>query len=199
MNRSSLLFDSSSDKPKVPGLPDEGYEPARCQGQSKHSFNVVLYEHSKRDGRKLIVRTFDSDGNPLVEDEIIIDSRYAILTGITSSTEQDEMIVVGTYGEQGSKQALGYILIGRGSIQEQAVHYTDFAALHHFLDPLKPRKQERIKAKAQLLRSQGKIPDYRTFLNPYRIEERPKGFYVMAEQYFSSSHGSPYSSPYASA
>ncbi|HQQ83002.1 MAG TPA: hypothetical protein PK059_07405 [Cyclobacteriaceae bacterium] len=195
-----LLFDSSSDKPKVlPGLLMKDMSLLDVRVNQNHSFNVVLYERSKRDGRKLIVRTFDSDGNPLVEDEIIIDSRYAILTGITSSLEQDEMIVVGTYGEQGSKQALGIFSSVVDPFQEQAVHYTDFAALHHFLDPLKPRKQERIKAKAQLLRSQGKIPDYRTFLNPYRIEERPKGFYVMAEQYFSSSHGSPYSSPYATA
>jgi len=193
-----LLFDHTSDKPKVlPGLFMKDMSLLDVRVNQNHSFNVVLYDRSKRDERKLVIRTFDPEGNPLVEDEVIIDNRYAILTGITSTLERDEMIVVGTYGEQGSKQALGVFSVVVDPFQDQMVHYTDFAALHHFLDPLKPRKQERIKTKAQLLRSQGKVPDYRTYLIPYRIEERANGFYVMAEQYFASNHVSPYSSPYS--
>lgn len=193
-----LLYDPANDKPKVlPGLFMKDMSLLDLRANQNHSFNLVLYDRSKREERKLVVRTFDPDGNPLVDDEIIIDSRYTIMTGITSSLERDEMLVVGTFGEQGSKQAMGIFSALVDPFQEQVIHYTDFAALHHFLDPLKPRKQQQIKAKAQLLRSQGRIPDYRTYLIPYRIEERAKGFYVLAEQYFSSNNMSPYSSPYA--
>jgi hypothetical protein len=193
-----LLFDPASDKPKVlPGLFIKDMSLLDVRVNQNHSFNVVLYERKNREERRLIVRTFDSDGHPLMEDAIPVDSRYSILTGITNALERDEMIIVGTYGELGSKQAMGFYSVVVDPFQEQEIQYTDFAALHHFLDPLKPRKQEKIKAKAQLLRSQGKMPDYRTHVIPYRMEERSNGFYVLAEQYFPSNNVSPYSSPYA--
>jgi hypothetical protein len=197
-----LLYDASSEHPKVlPGLFISDMTLLDVRTNQNQSFNVVLTERKGKENKHLIVRTFDSDGNQLMDDIIAIDSRYAVLTGVTNALERDEMIIVGTYGEGMGKQAMGFYSVVVDPFNEQAVTYTDFASLAHFLDNLSPRKSEKIKSKAQQQRAQGHLPDYRTYVVPFRIEERANSFYLLAEQYYptSSLSNSPtgYYNPYS--
>ncbi len=196
-----LLYNQSSEHPKViPGLFISDITLLDVRANQNQSFNVLLVERKDKGTgkRQLIVRTFDQEGNPLMEDAINIDSRFTVLAGLTNSLERDEMIVVGTFTEGTGKQASGFFSVVVDPFNDQEVTYTDFTLLPHFLDYLNPRKAEKIKTKAQQQRALGRLPDYKTYIVPFRMEERGNGFYLLAEQYYPSNSVYPTSYPYGS-
>lgn len=193
-----LLYDFASDHPKVlPGLFTTDVALLDMRTNQNQSFNVLLAERKGKEKMRLIMRTFDHDANLLIDDFIDIDPRFSILSGLTSTLEREEMIIVGTYGEGNGKQALGLFSTTVDPFNEQAVTYTDFSSLEHFLDYLPEKKSGKIKTKAQKQKSLGRLPDYKANVFPFRLEERPTGFYLLTEMYYQSSTvNSPYYYPY---
>jgi hypothetical protein len=183
-----LLWSQSTKQTKVlPGLFINDVTLLDVRMNQNESFNVLLAERSLRDDKKLTVRTYDQSGNLLLEDVFTIEGTISILTGVTSALENEEMIVAGTYGENAGKQAIGYFTAVVDPFNDQPIQYTDFSSLPHFTDYLSPRRAEKIKANAQKQRVAGKFPDYKVNVNPFRIEERKDGFYLLSELYFPSS------------
>src|SRR5436190_9036548 len=113
------------------------------------------------------------------------------------------MIVAGTYGENAGKQATGYFTAVVDPFNEQTVTYTDFSSLDHFMDYLPTRRAVKVKEKAKKQRDLGRLPDFKAYVSPYRIEERAEEFYLLSELYFPTSsissypYGSPYYNPYS--
>ena len=192
-----LLYDQSSDHAKVlPGLFISDVRILDVRANQNQSFNVLLTETKGKEKKQLMVRTFDHEGNLLMDDVIETDPRFTILTGLTTTLERDEMIIAGTYGEGGSKEAIGFFTVIVDPFSEQAVTYTDFTSVDHFLDYLSPRKADKIKKRSQQERTAGRLPDYKGYVMPFRIEERSDGFYLLAELYTPSVNMNPY--PYYS-
>ena len=192
-----LLYDQSSDHPKIlPGLFIKDLTLLDVRANQNQSFNVLLTERKGKEVKSLMVRTFDHDGNLLMDDVIVIDPRFSILAGLTSTLERDEMIIAGTYAEGFGKEALGFFTVVVDPFNEQAVTYTDFTSIDHFLDYLSPRRADKIKLRANNEKAAGRLPDFREYVMPFRIEERSDGFYLLAELYTPSSNMNPY--PYSS-
>ncbi len=192
-----LLYDRTSNQPKVlPGLFVRDMSLLDVRANQNESFNILLVEQVGKEKRTLIVRTFDHNGNLLMDDLIEIDPKFSVLSGLTSTLERDELIIVGTYAEGLSREALGFFSVVVDPFHEQSVSYTDFSSLEHFLDYLPPRRAEKIKLKASKQRALGLLPNYTTHIVPFRIEERPDGFYLLAEVY-EPSHVSSTSYPYS--
>ena len=165
-----LLYDQASDHPKVlPGLFANDIKLLDVRANQNQSFNVLLTERKGPDKKRLMLRTYDHDGNLLIDDIIDVDPKYTILAGLTSSLERDEMIIAGTYGEGGIKQALGVFSVVVDPFNDQPISYTDFCSLEHFLDYLSPRKAEKIKVRAQRQKTLGRLPDYKTYIVPLRL------------------------------
>ena len=195
-----LLFNHSSDHPKVlPGLFAKNISLLDVRANQNQSFNVLLVENRRSEKNKLILRTFDPDGNLLMDDVIDIDSRFTILSGITSRLVQEEMMILGTYGEGSGNQALGIYSIVVDPFREQPVAYTDLASIDHFLDYLPEKKASRIRTKVSLDKSQGKTPNYKANLLPIRLEEFGGSFFLFAEVFNQASNVNyhPYSNPSA--
>ncbi len=192
-----LLYSQSSNHTKVlPGLFIHDISLLDVRTNQNQSFNVLLAERKGKEKKRLAVRTYDQDGNLLMDDIINIDGQFTILTGLTSTLENDEMIIAGTYGETNGKQALGYYSVVVDPFNEQLVSYTDFSSLNHFLDYLPLRRADKIKTKTQKQKALGRQPDYKAYVVPFRIEERLKGFYLLSELYNPSNSVNPY--PYRS-
>lgn len=193
-----LLFDHTSDQPKVlPGLFTKNISLLDVRANQNESFNVLLVENRRSDKHKLILRTFDPAGNMIVDDVIDIDSRYALLSGITSRLVNDEMMIVGTYGEGNGNQTVGVYSLLVDPFAEQTVTYTDLASLDHFLDYLPEKKARKIQSKASRDKSQGKVPGYKANLLPIRLDERDNHFYLFAEMFHPPSNMTyfPYGNP----
>lgn len=193
-----LLFNHDNDKPKVlPGLFTHNISLLDLRANHNQSFNVLLLEDRRGGSQRLILRTFDSGGNLIIEDLVSIDPRFTLLSGLTSRLMLDDMMVVGTYGEGHAKEVLGFYSLKVDPFADQPVTYTDLPSIAHFLDYLPEKKAKKILAKASSEREAGRIPRYKTNLLPIRVEEVGKAYYVFAEVFHPPSNVTyyPYGSP----
>lgn len=198
------IFDFKDNTNKiVPGFFHSNCELLDVRVNGNNTFNTLLVERGARSKKKLILKTFDPGGTQLLDDEVEMEKEKIILTGITSSLVRDEMVIVGTWGTNNTKQACGFYSITVDPFNDQQPTFYDFAQLDEFLNFLKPRRVEKIKAKEMRRRELNKLPDFRAYVNTVRIEEGPAGFTLLAEVYSTSSSNnnrynyySPFSNPY---
>ena len=81
--------------------------------------------------------------------------------------------------------------------KEQQIRYVDFGQLRHYLDYLSPARAERLKKNSVDDAAAGKIPNFTSYVMPFRISENKDGFLMLAEVYNPISTMSPYySNPY---
>jgi hypothetical protein len=188
-----FLFDMLTSRSKVvPGFFINNTELLDLRANRNNTFNALLTERSSRE-KKLIVKTFDESGTAILEESQEIDQDKAILTGITSTLERDELILVGTWTQAGSKMALGFYTLVVDPFNKQAITYNDFSELNHFLNYLSLKKAAKLRGKAKHRKDAGKLPNFFLHVNISRLEEGPEGFALLAEVYSPSSNTSPYS------
>jgi hypothetical protein len=205
-----LLFNLDTDQAKlVPGLFLPNSELLDVRVNVNNTFNVLMGERQSKTKKKLVAKTFDKSGAMLLDDIIEVDPEKTILSGFTSTLVRDELMIIGTWGEGVMKQAAGIFTVLVDPYSEQKVNYYDFAQLTHFLDYLSPKRAAKTKEKSERRRALGKIPEYKAYVLPARLEETKEGFLFYAEAYYSSTSlnnnrwgpsypysNYPYSSPY---
>lgn len=179
-----LLFETSSHFIKViPGFFLKNTEMLDLTVNCNNTFNVLLMERNSMDKRHLVAKTFDQMGVLLLEDYIEIEKEKNILTGITSSLKREELIIIGTYTEGVTTEALGYFSVLVDPFTDQKIHYYPFPSLDRLLDYLPEKRASRIKSKSIERIEQGKNPDFKAHVQPIRIEEMDEGFYFLSEMY----------------
>ena len=126
-----------------------------------------------------------------------IDDEKSLQTGMTSTLEREDLVLLGTWGERNSKQSIGFYFMTVDPFNEQQIKFIDFGQLQHYLDYLNPKRAERIKENSKADLTQGRIPNFTTYVMPYRLTEHKDGFVLLAEVYNPISTMSPYySNPY---
>lgn len=179
-----LLYSLEEEKSKlIPGFFINDTELLDLRVNTNNTFNTLIVERTNKANKNLILKTFDKSGALLLEDVIPIDPKLTILTGITSTLVNDEMMLTGTWTEGNSKQASGIFTTLVDPFQEQAINYYDFGQFTHFVDYQSARKAASIKQKSEQARKVGAIPDFKTYAAPMRLEEQPNGFALLAEVY----------------
>ncbi len=198
-----LTYDLLDEKARIiPGVFQPHIELVDVRLNTNDTFNALFIEKRYDKGKKMAVRTFDSNGVLLVEDEINIEEGKTIIEAMTSSLVRDELIIVGTWAYSNSKQAAGIFSVVVDPFHDQKINFYDFVMLNHILDGLKPKRAAKIKAKAEWRRSAGKPVEYRSNLFPVRVSETKDGFSFLGEVYEVSSNNSrnnmgyPYGAPY---
>ena len=203
-----FLYELKSDQTKiVPGFFLSDTELLDLRLNQNNTFNVLIMERGFAENKKLVIRTFDEWGNLILEDIMKIPAERAILSGITSTLEHDEFVILGTWGLVKSNQASGFYSANVDPFSEQSVQFYDFGELNHFFEYLGPKKAEKEFAKAKRSRIAGKIPDFKANVNVIKISEHENGFSLLSEVYNPSSnlnsspywnnYPSPYGNPYA--
>jgi hypothetical protein len=191
-----LIYNQTTDQPKIlPGLFLNDVNLLDLRTNQNQSFNVLMMEGKIAQNKKIFVRTYDSEGNLILEDVVFVDSRFIIQHGMTSMLENEELLVAGTYSEGNNKQSLGFFSFIVDPFNEQDINYKDFGSLHHFLDYLPKKKADRIKTRAKNEVKTGSTSDYRAYVTPFKIEEHKNEFYLESEMYIPTSTG-PYASNY---
>src|SRR5690606_36386964 len=194
---SVLLYDLDSRNIKIiPGFFQKDTELVDLRVNVNGTFNVVLIERSQRDERNVVFQTYDQNGNKLLEDNVDIDNRVTLQTGITSTLVREDLVLVGTWGEGNSKQSNGFYAVPVDPFGGQKIQYTALGELDHFLDFHKESRANRIKENTQQVVQSGGIPNYINYVMPYRLMEYDQGFLLFAEVYSPSSSFSDYSRPY---
>ncbi|MBN8577296.1 MAG: hypothetical protein J0L66_10145 [Cytophagales bacterium] len=192
-----LLFDLETEKAKlVPGFFVTNSELLDLRVNTNNTFNALIMDRSNKQNKKLLLKTFDATGAALLEDEIEIDPARTILTAITSSLLNDELLIAGTWTVGNAKQAGGIFTTLADPFSQQPVQYYPFGQFEHFLDYTPPKRAARIRAKSNEAISAQKIPDFKTYALPMRIAEQPHGYALLVEVYQPAANLGPYPYPY---
>jgi len=193
-----VLFELPNNRIRViPGFFQKDTELVDLRTNQNQTFNTVLIDRGSKDVRRLTFRTFDESGKQLLEDIVPIEEQKFLQTGITSTLEREDLAVVGTWGERNSKQSIGFYFMPVDPFNEQKIKYLDFGQLGHFLDHLSPKRAERVKANSVSDAAAGRIPNFTSYVMPYKVMEYKDGFLLLAELYNPVSNMNPYySNPY---
>ncbi len=200
-----LLYNLSNDHAKIiPGLLISESELLDVRVNVNETFNVLIAERKSKIKKRLVIKTFDVSGTMLLDDTIEIDPDKTILSASTSSLVRDELIIMGTWGEGVMKQSSGLFTVLVDPYTDQKINFYDFAQLNHFLDYLSPKRAAKTKAKSDERRKMGKIPEFKAYVLPARLEESKEGFMFYSEVYHTTANlngnrwsGSPYNNnPY---
>lgn len=179
-----LIFNLETDKAKlVPGFFISDTELLDLRVNTNNTFNALIAERTSSQEKKLVLKTFDSSGALLLEDQLKIDPKLTILTGLTSTLINDDLLLVGTWTEGNSKQASGIYTALVDPFIEQPINYYDFGQLQHFVDYQSNKRAASIRQKSAEARKVGLIPDFKAYTAPMRLEEQPEGFALLAEVY----------------
>lgn len=192
-----LLYETASSGIKVlPGFFQKDIELVDLKVNQNNTFNAVLIDRDSRTQNKVIFRTYDPSGKILLEDEVAIKNNQALQTGITSTLEREDLMVLGNWGERNSKQSSGFFALPVDPFNDQDIQYLHFGEMEHYLDYLNLKRAKRIKSRSLEEIKAGKTPNYINYVMPYRIQEFPSGYLLLAEVYQPSSNFFNYPYPY---
>lgn len=192
-----LLYSPGTEGLKVlPGFFQKQTELVDLRPNQNQTFNTVMIDRSDRTQQNLIFKTFDAHGLELLEDVIPIDEDYTLQTGISSMLIREDLAIVGTWGSRNSKQSNGFYAVHVNPFKEQRIVYTAFGQLNHYLDSEKPNRAKKIKERTNEAIKLERMPDFSNYIMPYKIEEHPEGFILLAEAYVPSSSLSRFPDPY---
>ena len=192
-----LLYNVEENNIKVlPGFFQKDTELIDVRVNSNLTFNALLIDRSVRADRKLLFRTFDEDGNLLLESSSSVDENINLQTSISSTLEREDLLVVGTWGSRTGKQSSGFFSWSVDPFKEQSIQYTYFGELSKFVDYLNPKRAKKVKEKTKYILKEGRKPDFTTYAIPFKIIEHKKGFLLLAEVYDPQSSTPYYSNPY---
>ncbi len=182
-----LLYDTENEKTKiVPGFFVSDTELLDLRVNSNNTLNTVITDQSNKQKKKLLLKTFDTSGALLLEDIIEIDENRTILSCMTSTLINDELLLVGTWTVGTSKLASGIYSTLIDPFTDQPINYYDFGQLQHFLDFQKEKRIATLKERSMTANKLGEIPDFKTYAIPMRLEEQPTGFALLTEVYLPS-------------
>jgi hypothetical protein len=192
-----LLYNLKENHIKVlPGFFQKDSELIDVRVNQNMTFNTLIVDRTVRTDRKLLFRTFDEEGNILLEASTGVDENISLQTSISSSLEREDLVVIGTWGFKGGKQSAGVFTWAIDPFQEQKIDYKYFGELNTFLDYLSPKRAKRIKEKTKNVLKEGHRPEFTTYAVPFRIIEHEKGFLLLTEVYDPQSSNPYYANPY---
>jgi hypothetical protein len=192
-----LLFSPSTDNIKVvPGIFQKQTELMDIQVNQNQTFNVLLMDRSHRENQKVIFRTYDPTGKLLLEDITVVDKNIELHTGISSTLEKEDLLILGSWGKLNSKQANGFYAFPVNPYREKKINWGYFAQLNRYLDYLKPKKAAAIKEKTMKSLEKGSTPEFTNYIMPFRLIEHTQGFILLAESFQPASNSSQSSSSY---
>ena len=192
-----ILFNLNDKQIKVlPGFFQKDTELVDIRVNQNNTFNTIITDRTDRAERKLLFRTFDEEGNILLEAGASIGEDIVLQTSISSTLEREDLVVLGTWGQRAGRQSSGFFAWPVDPFKEQAINYTYFGELKGFFDYMNPKRARRIKENTRLDLQNKKRPDFATYVVPFKIVEHKEGFLMLAEVYDPQSASPYYANPY---
>ncbi len=198
-----LIYDLETENLKiVPGFFISETELLDLRINTNNTFNALIIDRNSKEKKRLILKTFDATGAVLFDESIEIDGKRSILSGITSTLMNDELLISGTWTVGTSKQASGIYSVLADPFSDQPIKFYDFGGLERFLEYQSPKRAAKLKQKSLQAKTAGTIPDFKAYASVMRMEERPGEYALLTEVYQPSANfnSTPYmtgfSNPY---
>jgi hypothetical protein len=196
-----VIYNLNSDKPSptvLPGYFLKNSEIVDLKLNTNGTFNVMLFEQTSVETKKLKLKTYDAKGNLLIEDEFFVDNQLKLHTGTSSSLVRDDMLLFGTFGNRTSNQSFGMFTALVDPFTDHEINFLHYSRLESFFDYMGEKKARKYKRRAEKLRSRGKDMEFGSNLLPISMFEDEQGFVLYAEAFQQSSVPHPQPSFYGS-
>lgn len=165
-----LAFDLSNDKLRT--LPNVYQNKSKLievkVNNDGLTFNVLVSQVNAGRDRTIIVNTYDYQGNPVRDYELITKPEFDLITGVSSSINDISQVVVGLYGFKSEVNPSGVFVNHVNRVGEQEMQYYSFGELNHFFDYLGVKKAEKYKKRA--LEAKKSVKEIRYRLHPLLTE-----------------------------
>ncbi|ADB36317.1 hypothetical protein [Spirosoma linguale] len=164
--------------------------------EARHEVNVLV--HSLRRHCKFSIRTYNYDSK-LLRTLDFDGAQNSLISGKLLPVNQQESILVGNYSTDCTPYSQG-IYVARihhaegGSVSTTEtvndIQYIEFSQLQNFFNYLKPHRQQKLLAKAQKRKEEGKDYKFRYRLLVHDLKPAPDGLTLVAEVYYPQYRGS---------
>jgi hypothetical protein len=132
------------------------------------TFNVLVSQENVSKDRTIVVNTYDYQGNPVRDYELLTKPEFDLITAVSSSINDITQVVVGLYGYKSEVNPAGVFVNHVNRVGEQDMRYYSFGELNHFFDYLGEKKADKYKKRALAAKKAGKEIRYR--LHPVLAE-----------------------------
>jgi hypothetical protein len=132
------------------------------------TFNVLVSQENISNDKTIVVNTYDYQGNPVRDYELLTKPEFDLVTGVSSSINDITQVVVGLYGYKSEVNPAGVFVNHVNRVGEQEMRYYSFGELNHFFSYLGEKKAEKYKKRALKAKRAGKEMRYR--LHPVLAE-----------------------------
>lgn len=187
-----VIYDLGSEKPRVlPGYFLKNSEIVDLKMNVNGSFNVLLFEQTSVDLKKLKLKTYDAMGNLLIEDEFDVDPHTKLHTGTSSALIRDDMLLVGSFGNRNSRQSIGFFSAVVDPFAEHEIRFLHYDQLDDFFNYMGEKKARKYRRKAQNLANRGRNLEFGSSFLPLGILENEHAFILYGEAFQQSSTPPP--------
>lgn len=184
-----LIYNTTQNALKlVPGFFQKDTELIDLRANHNHTFNTIVAERGIGENKKVLLRTYDYNGVLLFENNTLIGDSISLQNGISSTLKRDDLLILGTCGRKNTRTSNGIYSVAINPFNEEKLKPIYFGELEHYLDYLKPKRAAAIKQKTKRALERNKIPEYSSYLTPYKIIEHNKGFLLLAESFSPSAN-----------
>jgi hypothetical protein len=164
--------------------------------EARQEVNVLVHELRRR--CKFSIRTYNYDSK-LLRTLDFDGAQNSLISGKLLPVNQQESILVGNYSTDCTPYSQG-IYVSRihhgegGSVSTvetiNDIQYIEFSQLQNFFNYLKPHRQQKLLAKAQKKKEEGKDYKFRYRLLVHDLKPTPDGLTLVAEVYYPQYRGS---------
>jgi hypothetical protein len=152
-----LFFNFTTQKTIVlPGLVNEIGELVQININEDQSFHVIIGAKNFARQKTLWIKYYHPDGALKLNTALIPPENLSLLFGKAIRSENDNLVIAGTYGNRTSEYSTGLFIATLNAEGEQNQYLYPFADLENFFSYMKAKRQKRIKEKIERKKIQGK-------------------------------------------
>ncbi len=145
-----VYYDFATRKTRIlPGLFNETGELLQIQVYDDQSFNVLICTQPYPRVKTIWVKYYNASANLQHNSRLVTEPHISLLSGRTLKTDNDEMIIAGTYGIRSAIYSSGLFISRINAAGDQETRYYPFYLLQNFFKYLKPRQEQRIKQRIE--------------------------------------------------
>ncbi|GAB3693646.1 hypothetical protein GCM10027592_13700 [Spirosoma flavus] len=160
--------------------------------ESRQEVNVLV--HSLRRNCKFSLRTYDYESK-LLRTTDFDGAQNSLISGKLLPINEQESLLVGNYSTNCTPYSQGIYVtkLRQGETTSDlisSIQYIEFSQLENFFNFLKPQRQQKLLAKAQKKKEEGKDYKFHYRLLVHDLQPTPNGLILVAEVYYPQYRGS---------
>jgi hypothetical protein len=145
------------------------------------TFNVLATIQDNKKDRTVLVNTYDYEGNPVRDYELITKENHQLVTAISSSISNIEQVVTGLYSYKLGTSPSGIYVNHVDRSGQQTMRYLPFGQFNSFFEHEGKKRAQKLREKSLDGHRRDKAFRYRTEATFRKMVEKEEGLIVMAE------------------